>query len=40
MKNTLLINEILSKIEFKIQPDQNIREEYIYRIKKRIQKIF
>ena len=38
MKNTLLINEIFSKIEFKIQPDQNIREEYIYRIKKRIYK--
>jgi len=38
MKNTLLINEILNKIEFKIQPDQNIRNEYIYRIKKRIYK--
>ena len=37
-KNNLLINEILSKIEFKIKPDQNIRKEYIYRIKKRIYK--
>ena len=39
MKNTLLINEILSRIEFKIKPDQNIRKEYIYRIKKRIYKL-
>ena len=40
MKNTLLVNDILSKIEFKIQPNQNIRKEYIYRIKKKIYKIF
>ena len=39
MKNTLLLNEILSKIKFKIQPDQNIRKEYIYRIKKKIYKL-
>ena len=36
MRSNLLINEILSKIEFKIQPDKNIRKQYIYRIKKRI----
>ena len=40
MKNSLLINEILGKIEFKIKPNQNIRKEYIYRIKKNIYKIF
>lgn len=39
MKNNLLINEIFSKIEFKIQPDQNIRKQYLYRIKKRISKL-
>ena len=38
MRINLLINEILSKIEFKIQPDKNIRKQYIYRIKKRIYK--
>jgi len=38
LKNTLLINEILSKIEFKVQPDENIRKQYVYRIKKRIYK--
>ena len=38
MRNNLLINEILSKIEFKIQPDKNILTQYIYRIKKRIYK--
>ena len=36
MRSNLLINEILSKIEFKIQPDKNIRKQYIYRIKKRM----
>jgi len=40
MKNSLLLNEILGKIEFKIKPNQNIRKEYIYRIKKTIYKIF
>ena len=35
MQNTVLLNEILSKIEFKIQTHQNIRKEYIYRIKKK-----
>ena len=40
MKNSLLLNEILGKIEFKIKPNQNIRKEYIYRIKKKIYKIF
>lgn len=40
MKNSLLLNEILGKIEFKIKPNQNIRREYIYRIKKKIYKIF
>ena len=40
MKNSLLLNEILGKIEFKIKPNQNIRKEYIYRIKKNIYKIF
>ena len=38
MRSNLLINEILSKIEFKIQPDKNIRKQYIYRIKKRMYK--
>ena len=38
MRSNLLINEILSKIEFKILPDKNIRKQYIYRIKKRIYK--
>ena len=40
MKNNLLLSEILGKIEFKIKPNQNIRKEYIYRIKKTIYKIF
>jgi len=40
MRNALLLNEILSKIEFKIQSHQNIRKKYIYRIKKKIYKIF
>ena len=35
MNNDLLINNILSKIKFKIQPSQNIRKEYVYRIKKK-----
>ena len=39
MQNAELLNKILSKIEFKIQTDQNVRKEYIYRIKK-IYKIF
>ena len=40
MNNRLLLNEILNKIEFKIQPNQNIRNEYSYRIKKKIYKFF
>ena len=40
MQNAELLNKILSKIEFKIQTDQNVRKEYIYRIKKKIYKIF
>ncbi len=32
------INEILKKIDFKINPDQNIRKNYIYRIKKKLNK--
>ena len=39
MNNNLLIDNILSKIKFKIQPNQNIRKEYIYRIKKKIYKL-
>ena len=39
MNNDLLINNILSKIKFKIQPNQNIREEYVYRIKKNFYKL-
>ena len=39
MSNEFLINEILEKIIFKIQPNQNIRKEYIYRLKKRFYKI-
>ena len=29
MRSNLLINEILSKIEFKIQPDKNIRKQFL-----------
>ena len=39
MNNDLLINNILSKIKFKIQPNQNIRKEYLYRIKKNFYKL-
>ena len=39
MSNNLLIDQILSKIEFKIQPNRNIRKDYIYRIKKKIHKL-
>ena len=39
MNNDLLINNILSKIKFKIQPNQNIRKEYVYRIKKNFYKL-
>ena len=34
MSNTLLVDKILDKIDFKIQPDENIRKAYLYRIKK------
>ena len=34
--NKKLINNIIDKINFKINPDQNIREQYLYRIKKKI----
>ncbi len=40
MENTLLINEILDKIEFKIKPNKNIRKLYNYRIMKKIYKLF
>ena len=39
MNNDLLINEIISKIEFKVQPSQNIRKEFLFRIKKRFFKL-
>lgn len=39
MENTLLLNEILGKIEFKISPNKNIRKEYLYRIKKNFYKL-
>ena len=39
MYNDLLINKILSKIKFKIQPNKNIRKEYLYRIKKNFYKL-
>ena len=39
MENTLLLNEILAKIEFKISPNKNIRKEYLYRIKKNFYKL-
>ena len=39
MSNYLLVNEILSKIEFKIEPNKNIRKEYLYRIKKNFYKL-
>ena len=35
MQNRLLMDEIFNKIKFKIQPNQNIRKEYLYRIKKK-----
>ena len=39
MNNDLLINKILSKIKFKIDPSKNVRKEYLYRIKKKICKL-
>ena len=39
MNNDLLINKILGKIKFKIQPNENIRKEYLYRIKKNFYKL-
>ena len=39
MKNELLVENILKKISFKIQPEQNIRKEYFYRIKKAFYKL-
>ena len=39
MSNYLLVNKILSKIEFKIKPSKNIRKEYLYRIKKNFYKL-
>ena len=39
MSNYLLVNKILSKIEFKIEPNKNIRKEYLYRIKKNFYKL-
>ena len=39
MSNYLLVNKILSKIEFKIEPNKNIRKEYLYRIKKKFYKL-
>lgn len=39
MNNNLLVNKILSKIEFKIQPNKNIRKEYMYRLKKKLYKL-
>ena len=39
MNNDLLINKILGKIKFKIQPNENIRREYLYRIKKNFYKL-
>ena len=39
MGNYLLVNKILSKIEFKIKPNKNIRKEYLYRIKKNFYKL-
>ena len=35
MQNRLFLDEIFNKIKFKIQPNQNIRKEYLYRIKKK-----
>ena len=39
MSNTLLVDKILDKIDFKIQPDENIRKAYLYRFKKKLYKI-
>ena len=39
MNNDLLINKILSKIKFKIDPNKNVRKEYVYRVKKKIYKL-
>jgi len=38
--NSIIIKKIFQKIDFKISPDKNIRNLYIYRIKKKIYKIF
>ena len=34
MSNEILLNKIINKIEFKIQPNQNIRKSYIIELKK------
>jgi len=39
MSNSLLVDEILNKIDFKIKPNENIRKSYIYRLKKNLYKI-
>ena len=39
MNKSVLINEILKKINFKIHPGQDVRKDYIYRIKKRLFKL-
>lgn len=39
MINNLLLDEIFNKIEFKIQPNENVRKKYIYRIKKNFYKL-
>ena len=38
--NEKLITNIVDKINFKINPDQNIRKQYFYRIKKKFYKLF
>ena len=40
MDNSILIDNIFKKINFKIKPNQNIRKEYFFRLKKRFYKIF
>jgi len=38
--NSIIIKKLLQEIDFKISPDKNIRNLYIYRLKKKIYKIF
>ena len=39
MSNSLLVDKILNKIDFKIKPNENVRKSYLYRLKKNLYKI-